>query len=100
MRLLRSVVCVTAAAAFMVLELAVPIALARDYGQWENSPPHVRRWFQGLKQPDNPRVPCCGEADAYEADIFEVDGGRYVAIITDGKERSRTGRKSPCPITR
>ena len=55
MRLLRSVVCVTAAAAFMVLELAVPIALARDYGQWENSPPHVRRWFQGLKQPDNPR---------------------------------------------
>ena len=43
MRLLRSVVCVTAAAAVMVLELTVPIALARDYGQWENSPPHVRR---------------------------------------------------------
>ena len=74
-----------------------PIALARDYGQWENSPPHVRRWFQGLKQPDNPRVSCCGEADAYEADIFEVDGGRYVAIITDGKGEIPNGTKIPVP---
>ena len=97
MRLHRSVVCVTAAAAFMVLEFAVPIALARDYGQWENSPPHVRRWFQGLKQPDNPRVSCCGEADAYEADIFEVDGGRYVAVITDGKGEIPNGTKIPVP---
>jgi hypothetical protein len=81
----------------MVLELTVPIALARDYGQWENSPPHVRRWFQGLKQPDNPRVSCCGEADAYEADIFEVDGGRYVAVITDGKGEIPNGTKIPVP---
>ena len=77
----------------------LPSALARDNGQWENSPPHVRRWFQGLRQPDNPRVSCCGEADAYEADIFEVDGGRYVAIITDGKgeipERDKNPRAQP-----
>ena len=39
----------------MVLELAVPIALARDYGQWENSPPHVRRWFQGLRATGQPQ---------------------------------------------
>ena len=78
MRLPRLVVCVTIAAALLVLDYAVPNALARDNGQWENSPPHVRRWFQGLRQPDNPRVSCCGEADAYEADIFEVDGGRCI----------------------
>ena len=63
----------------------------------ENSPPHVRRWFQGLRQPDNPRVSCCGEADAYEADIFEVDGGRYIAIITDGKGDIPNGTKIPVP---
>ena len=97
MRLPRLVVCVTIAAALLVLDFAVQSALARDNGQWENSPPHVRRWFQGLRQPDNPRVSCCGEADAYEADIFEVDGGRYVAIITDGKGDIPNGTKIPVP---
>ena len=97
MRLPRLVVCVTIAAALLVLDYAVPSALARDNGQWENSPPHVRRWFQGLRQPDNPRVSCCGEADAYEADIFEVDGGRYIAIITDGKGDIPNGTKIPVP---
>ncbi|MGZ3312446.1 MAG: hypothetical protein ACXU8R_28415, partial [Xanthobacteraceae bacterium] len=68
MRLHRNmVVCVTTTAALIVLEHFAPDASARDNGQWEGSPPHVRRWFQGLKQPDNPRVSCCGEADAYEA---------------------------------
>jgi hypothetical protein len=59
--------------------------LARDSGQWANSPPHIQLWFQGLMQPDNPRMSCCGEADAFEADNFEVEGDQYVAIITDGK---------------
>src|SRR5215510_4834644 len=69
--------------AFMVL--ASPVA-ARDFGQWEAQPPEVRQWFQKLMQPDIPTLSCCGEADAYWADSFEVDDGRYVAIITD--ERS------------
>jgi hypothetical protein len=38
---------------------------------------------------------CCGEADAYEADIFEVDGGHYVAVITDGKGEIPNGTKIP-----
>ena len=97
MRLPRLVVCV-ASRCSLVLDYAVPSALARDNGQWENSPPHVRRWFQGLRQPDNPRsVARRGEADAYEADIFEVDGGRYVAIITDGKGDIPNGTKIPVP---
>ena len=87
MRLPRLVVCVTIAAALLALDYAVPSALARDNGQWENSPPHVRRWFQGLRQPDNPRVSCCGEADAYYADGVAVGAdGTVFAIITDERD--------------
>jgi hypothetical protein len=57
-------------------------AFARDNG-WESTPPKVRQWFQSLMQPDNPSVSCCGEADAYEADDYEVNGDHYIAIITD-----------------
>jgi hypothetical protein len=66
--------------AFMLL--ASP-ASARDLGQWENQSADVRKWFQSLMQPDSPMMSCCGEADAYWADSFEVDHDRYVAIITD-----------------
>lgn len=61
---------------------AVAPAHARD-GGWEDTPPNVRHWYQGLMQPDNPTVSCCGEADAYESDDYEVDGDTIVAIITD-----------------
>src|SRR5262249_35281872 len=75
--------------AFMLL--ASP-AIARDFGQWEAQPPAVRQWFQKLMQPDFPFTPCCGEADAYWADSFEVDDDRYVAIITDERSDSPLGR--------
>lgn len=69
----------------IVLALSVsPLvpAGARDNG-WDGTPPKVRQWFQNLTQPDNPYLSCCGEADAYEADDFEVNGNQYVAIVTD-----------------
>jgi hypothetical protein len=71
----------------MVALSHVPIlnADARDLGQWGDQPSFIRQWFQSLMQPDNPQMSCCGEADAFEADTFEVDGDHYVAIITDGK---------------
>ena len=100
MRVPRRLMCAITATSLIVLAHAAPNALARNNGQWENSPAHIRQWFQGLRQPDNPRVSCCGEADAYEADLFEIDEDRYVAIITDGKGEIRTGPKSPCPIIR
>jgi hypothetical protein len=56
---------------------------SRDFGQWELIDPEIRNWYPSLMQPDNPTVPCCGEADAYWADSYEVDGDRYIAIITD-----------------
>jgi len=71
--------------------LAAPVA-ARDLGQWESQPPNVRTWFQKLMQPDSPYMSCCGEADAYWADSYEVDGDRYVAIITDDRPDEPLGR--------
>src|SRR5690242_13230407 len=50
-----------------------------------NQPIYLRQWFQKLMQPDNPDMSCYGEADALEADSFEIRGDQYVAIITNGK---------------
>lgn len=65
--------------------LAPAIAHARDNGQWQDADPQVRAWFRSLMQPDNKYMSCCGEADAFESDIFEQQDGHYVAVITDGK---------------
>jgi hypothetical protein len=48
-------------------------------------------------QPDNPRVSCCGEADAFEADNFEIEGDHYIAIITDGRGVIANGTRIPVP---
>jgi len=37
-----------------LLLLFTSTALARDNGQWNNSPINIREWFQSLMQPDNP----------------------------------------------
>jgi hypothetical protein len=97
MRLPPPVMCAAIIApCWIVAGSPVPNVLARDNGQWENSPPHVRQWFRDLKQPDNPRQSCCGEADAYEDDLFfEVDNDHYVAIITNvgcHSERDKNSR--------
>jgi hypothetical protein len=88
---------VACALSLFLTELTVPQAVARDNGQWTNNPPNIRQWFQQLMQPDDPRKSCCGEADAYEADIFEVDGDHYIAIITDGKGDIPNGTRIPVP---
>jgi len=53
-----------------------------DYGQWDRSDP-ITQWYSTLMQPDHPTTSCCGEADAYWADIYEMQGDKVVAIITD-----------------
>jgi hypothetical protein len=83
-----------------MLCLAAAGALARDNGQWEGSPAATRQWFQSLMQPDNPYISRCGEADAFEADSFEVEGDHYVAIITDGKGVLPAGTRIPVPNTK
>ena len=90
-----------------VFVLAVSKAPARDLGQWEGVDPLTRQWFDGLKQPDRPNMSCCGEADAYWADSYEVKGDQYVAIITDTRDdeplrRSHVenGKRVPVPNTK
>ena len=80
-----------------LLLLLSSTALARDNGQWGNSPVYLREWFQSLMQPDNPYMSCCGEADAFEADNFEVEGDHYIAIITDGRGVIANGTRIPVP---
>ncbi len=75
-------------------------AVARDNGQWGNQPVYLRQWFQKLMQPDNPAVSCCGEADAFEADMFEARGDEYVAIITNGKGVIPEGTRIPVPTNK
>ena len=70
---------------------------ARDNGQWEGADPAIRQWFQSLKQPDHPRLSCCGEADAFEADTFEAEDNHYVAVITDGKGIIPNGTRISVP---
>jgi hypothetical protein len=82
--------------ALLALLLSAP-SLARDNGQWTDSPASIRHWYQRLMQPDNPQVSCCGEADAFEADSFEVEGDHYVAIITDGKGVFQNGTRIAVP---
>jgi hypothetical protein len=72
-------------------------ANARDNGQWSDRPVLLRQWFQSLMQPDNPNLSCCGEADAFEADTFEIDGDHYVAVITDGKGVLARGTRIAIP---
>jgi hypothetical protein len=45
-------------------------------------------------RPDMPDSSCCGEADAYWADSFEMDraSGQYVAIVTDERDDQPLGR--------
>jgi hypothetical protein len=68
---------------------------ARDLGQWDDpANTGLKRWYQDLKQSDNPALSCCGEADAYWADAFEATSdGDYIAIITDPRGDEPLGRR-------
>ena len=83
--------------AVVVFFLLLAVAFARNSATYSNSPAAIREWFQSLMQPDNPYMSCCGEADAFEADTFEIEGDHYVAIITDGKGVIPPGTRIPVP---
>jgi hypothetical protein len=68
--------------------LAITLGLcAAAYGHAWDDDAAISQWYQFLTQPDNPTVSCCGQADAYWADSFEVDqDGNYVAVVTDERD--------------
>lgn len=80
--------------------LALMPAFARDLGQWGNQTKEIRAWFARQMQPDMPSVSCCGEADAYWADTYSVEGDHYVAIITDERPDAPLMRPHIDPGTR
>lgn len=61
-------------------------ASARDLGQWSKVDPKISAWFKRQMQPDFPQRSCCGDSDAYEADLFEVKDGKFYAVITDTRD--------------
>jgi hypothetical protein len=69
-----------------VFVLSICKAPARDLGQWDGADPLDRKWFNELMRPDEPYLRCCGLADAYWADSYEVKGDQYIAIITDTRD--------------
>jgi hypothetical protein len=72
-------------------------APARDLGQWENSDPSIRAWYQSLMMPDVPTASCCGEADAYWCDDIHVKDGKTFCTITDDRDNIKL-RRTPVPI--
>ena len=97
MKLAQLPLAMAAVVSGVILPHHMSAAQARDNGQWGDMPAFVRQWFQSLMQPDNPYVSCCGEADAFEADSYEVQGDQYVAIITNGKGIIPEGTRVPVP---
>ena len=57
-------------------------AHARDYGQYSDSPQHIRNWFKRL---NNPRLgmPCCEESDCARTEA-RTRGGSWEAKAPDG----------------
>jgi hypothetical protein len=72
-------------------------ARSRDLGQWENTDPNIRAWYQALKMPDAPTASCCGEADAYWCDDIHVRNGRTFCTITDDRDNIKL-RRTPVPV--
>jgi hypothetical protein len=91
----RNVVVIRITLVVVVVLLASTAINARDLGQFDDpANAYLKRWYQDLKQPDNPAVSCCGEADAYWADAFEATSdGQYIAIITDPRDDEPLGRR-------
>jgi hypothetical protein len=71
----------------IVLVLAVQMAFARDDGQWSRQPPEIRKWFQQLMRPDVPAYSCCGEADAFDAEMAGEDAatGNFLVRVLNGR---------------
>lgn len=96
-----SIICTLAMLFIFVVCLLIRPAGARDLGQWEGSDPQISAWYRNLKQPDNPNMSCCGDADAYYADIAETDSdGDLVAVITDERPDEPLGRPHIAPGTK
>jgi len=93
-------------AAFL-MALVSPLGHARDRGQFGNSTPEMRAWFEGLR---SGKGPCCSDADGSAvSDVdWETHDGHYRVRIDDQwidvpdeaviTEPNRIGRTMVWPI--
>lgn len=81
--------------AILIFMYSITFSIARDRGQWDNVDPELKLWFHGLKQPDNPNVSCCGEADSYYCDEH-AKGDQVYCIINDDRDNTELMRQ-PVP---
>jgi hypothetical protein len=71
----------------LALFLSVKAGFARDLGQWQNTDPEIKHWYQSLMQPDTfPPLSCCSIADAYWADEYYVENGKLIVVVTDDRD--------------
>ena len=93
--------------AVLMLALASHLGHARDRGQFANSTPELKAWFEGLK---SGKGPCCSDADGTAvSDVdWESDRGHY-RVRLDGEwvdvpdeavitEPNRAGRTMVWPM--
>jgi hypothetical protein len=93
--------------AVVLMALASPFSQARDRGQYANSSPELKAWFDGLR---SGKGPCCSDADGTAlSDVdWKTAGGHYLVRI-DGEwidvpdeavitEPNRIGRTMVWPV--
>jgi hypothetical protein len=90
----------------LLLATALPL-FARDRGQFANSTPEMKAWFDALK---SGRGPCCSDADGMvvsDGDWDTKDGryrvrldGEWIDVLDDAvvKEPNRAGRAMVWPM--
>jgi hypothetical protein len=93
--------------AALLMALASPSGHARDRGQFGNSTPEMRAWFEGLR---SGKGPCCSDADG--SAVSDVDwetreghyrvriDGQWIEVPDDAviTEPNRIGRAMVWPI--
>lgn len=75
---------VAALSCALVATIATPTH-ARPAQQWAQASPERQQFFKNAMRPDgsSPPVSCCGDADAYETDMWEVGPNHeLIAVLT------------------
>ncbi len=71
-----------------VVSLVAFVMVGRGHAH-DHEHPELDAWYKSLMMPDNPTVPCCGEADAYWCDDYYARDGKAYCKITDDREVPR-----------
>jgi hypothetical protein len=97
----------TIASAMLLVASASHLGHARDRGQYANSSPELKTWFEGLK---SGKGPCCSDADGTAvSDVDWESGNGHYRVRLDGQwvdvpdeavitEPNRIGRTMVWPL--